>query len=287
MNKGTFILPLLLVFVLSSCKLVKKPSRKNVSIDSAAVTNNGIIGPVEMNIPVDPAIPNISPDKQELIAILTPLWNRRIEYETFKGKAKMHYEGSGQRQDFTANIRMAKDSIIWIHITAGMGIVNVARVLITPDSFQMVNYLDKSVMSMPIAEAQAFLPATVDFNMIQSLFLGEVLSSSGVPTDATDFGGTWSLDITDPEVKQQINYNKVDSTMRSQQVLSINNDGFAGIIQYGNYSVINSRKFAISRAININSNSELIYLDMNFNNASFDQELDFPFSIPASYTLNK
>src|SRR5690606_17012756 len=107
------------------------------------------------------------------------------------------------------------------------------------------------------------------------------------PTDATDFGGTWSLDIADPGVKQQINYNKADSTMRSQQVLSLNNDGFAGMIQYGDYSVINSRKFAISRAINIKSKTDLHYLDMNFNNASFDEELDFPFSIPESYTLNK
>ncbi len=284
MNKGFVILPLLLAIVFSSCNMVKKPSRKNVTIDSAATTGSSMIGPMPME-EVVPA-PTINADKKELISTLMPLWARRVDYNTFKGKAKMHYEGSGQKQDFTANIRMAKDSIIWIHITAGMGIVNVARVFITPDSFRLVNYLEKSVISMPITEAQSFLPASVDFSLLQSLLIGEVLSRTGQPIDATDFGGTWSLNIADAEAQQQINYNKVDSTMRSQQVI-LNNNGFAGMIQYGNYSIVSSRKFAISRAININSNSELHYLDMNFNNASFDEELDFPFSIPNSYTLNK
>mgnify|MGYP000335801962 CR=1 FL=1 len=283
MNKGWVILLSLVVFA-TSCKMVKKPSRKNVTIDSAATNSSSMIGPMPMEEPVSP--PLLNADKKELIATLLPLWDRRIDYTTFKGKAKMHYEGSGQKQDFTANIRMAKDSVIWIHITAGMGIVNVARILITPDSFQLVNYLEKSVISMPIAEAQSFLPASVDFALLQSLLIGEVLSRTGQPVDATDFGGTWSLNIADAEAQQRINYNKVDSTMRSQQVI-LNNNGFAGMIQYGNYSLVSSRKFAISRAININSNNELHYLDMNFNNASFDEELEFPFSIPNSYSLNK
>ena len=75
--------------------------------------------------------------------------------------------------------------------------------------------------------------------------------------------------------------------MRSQQVLSALGGGLAGMIQYGNYDKVGSKQFAISRAINIESNNQQHYLDMNFNNATFDEPLEFPFSIPSEYSLNK
>lgn len=295
MNKSVVaIVSLLLPVMFSSCNvLMKKPSRKNVTIDSTTVSTSPI-GPQPMPepeavvVPPSAAAPSmLSPEKQALIATLLPLWNSRMDYTTFKGKAKMHYEGSGMKQDFTANIRMAKDSVIWVHITAGMGLVNVARIMVTPDSFILVNYLEKSVKKMPVSEVKKVLPASVDFGVLQNLITGEALSQVGQPTDATDFGGTWSLNITDPDVSQQINYNKADSTMRTLQVLSQLGGGFTGMIQYGNYSIIDNKKFAISRAINIQNKEDQHYLDMTFNNATFNEVLDFPFSIPESYTLNK
>ena len=292
MNKSVVIV--LAMLLAASCNVLKKkPSRKNVTVDTTAVavtvTDTATPLVVLEETAIEPPIeetPAISPEKQELINSLLPLWNRRLDYKTFKGKAKMHYEGSGMKHDFTANFRMAKDSVIWVHITGGMGLVNVARVFITPDSFMLVNYLDKSVMRLSAAEAREQLPAAVDFNLLQNLVIGEALSNEGQPTDVTDFGGTWSLDIANPEGKMQVNYNKADSTMRTQQVLSTVAGGLAAMIQYGNYDKINNRSFAISRAINVQSRGEQHYMDMTFNNASFDEMVDFPLSIPADY-LNK
>lgn len=298
MNK-LLLIAMLAVLSFSSCDMLKKkPSQKNVSIDSniapfptynLAEYANGVhvftIDSAGHIIDVEDGLLNA--DKKVLIAQLVPIWRNHKEYRTFKGKAKMHYEGGGQKQDFTANIRMKKDSIIWIHITAGMGLVNVARVYITPDSFQLVNFLDKSGMKMHISEAEQLLPAAIDFNMLQHFIMGEALTEPiQEVTDATDIGGTWTLIVDGLEADQQVALNKSDSTIRSQQILSAQNS-FAGLIRYGNYSIINSRKFATSRAINIQNKKELHYIDMNFNNASFDEEMNFPFNIPSSYTLNK
>ena len=159
----------------------KKPSRRNVTVDSTAATivdtqETYVVSEPIMSepVPVEPSVSSaVSPEKQQLISALTPLLDKRIDFQTFKGKAKMHYEGSGMRQDFTANFRLAKDSVIWAHITAGMGIVNVARILITPDSFWMVNYMDKSVMAMSAAEAAERLPAAVNFYLLQERFVSK------------------------------------------------------------------------------------------------------------------
>lgn len=298
MNKSVVIVLALLLQVMASCNVLKKkPNRKNVTVDSSgvvttvtdttaplAVLEDTVVAPVDVPTPGE-VIP-LSPEKQALINTLMPMWAKRIDYKTFKGKAKMHYEGMGMKHDLAANFRMEKDKVIWVHVTAGMGLVNVARVYITPDSLTLLNYLDKSVMRMTAEEARQKLPASIDFNLIQSLIMGEGLRNTGQPVDASDFGGTWSLDIAGADAKQQANFNKADSTLRSLQVLSTLAGGLAGMIQFGNYSNVTGRNFALSRAINVQSKGEQHYLDMTFNNASFDEAVDFPFSIPADY-VNK
>lgn len=298
MNKWLLVLTSL--FLMSSCTLLKKkPSSKNITIDSTGTTDPQVVKSFKDNI-IGPEVylepdnsnkivysPNVkSPETKALIDMLMPIWQQHTDYKTFKGKAKMHYEGEGQRQDFTANIRMAKDSLIWIHITAGMGIVNVARMMITPDSFQLVNYLEKSCMKLSITEVERLIPVSIDFNLLQNFILGEALTeSSQKPMDAADFRDTWTMFIDGLQADQRLAFNKTDSTIRSTQILS--STGFAGMIQYGNYSMVDSRKFAISRAINFTSKNAPYYVDMNFNNASFDIDMNFPFNIPESYTLNK
>lgn len=290
----------LLLLVFASCKPGKKLARKNNKIadttafDSIAAVPQPQIDIFDvkadgqmiiMELPVDTA--NIEPGNSPVSTSTEYVLPSGITFSTFKGKAKMNYSGGGMNQDFTANIRMAKDSIIWIHITAGMGIVNVARILITPDSFSLVNYLDKTGMKLHISEANRMLPAQVDFKTLQSFIIGEVLQTPYQRiTGARDMGDTWVMDIQGLNTNQLVNYTKTDSTINNLQVLSTNG-GFAGVIQFGNYTIVSSRKFSLNRDININSNNELHHLDMIFNNASFDEPLDFPFTIPGSYSLNK
>lgn len=301
MNRIVLIWIPLLLLVFASCKPGKKLLRKSKTVTDTTVVDSLATVPqpqidifdvkadghmVIMELPVDTAnINNI--DTTIATSSTEYMPPAEVDFTTFKGKAKMNYSGGGMSQDFTANIRMAKDSIIWIHVTAGMGLVNVARILITPDSFSLLNYLDKTGMKLHISEANQLLPAQVDFKTLQSFIIGEVLQTPYQRVAATqDMGDTWVMDIQGLNTNQVVNYSKADSTINNLQVLSTNG-GFAGVIQFANYTIISSRKFALNRDININSNNELHHLDMIFNNATFDEVLDFPFAIPDSYSLNK
>ncbi|RYD56195.1 MAG: DUF4292 domain-containing protein [Sphingobacteriales bacterium] len=274
-----FAAALLVVFAMSmtACKIGKKPTRKAVTIekkaDSAVVT-----------VPVaDPSKPALTLEKQALIDNLLPVWNKQIDFATFSGKSKMRYEGKGQKLDFTAHIRIQKDRVIWISVTAFL--LQVARAYITPDSIMVVNYMEREASRMPISQVSKLLPAPVDFYSLQNLIVGNALKTSGtIATDATDFGGTWSLQMEAPNMIQQATYNKADTTMRSLQVRT-SSGTTDGMIQYGNYAMIQGRKFADSRAINLVNNGERYYVDMNFNDVEFDKQLEFPFSIPKNYKI--
>jgi len=231
--------------------------------------------------------PVITPEKQHLIEALSSLWAREANYRTFSGKAKMHYEGPAMKQEFTAHFRIKKDSIMWVNITALEGIVQVARVYITPDTIKMINYLNREATIMPMSQAVKLLPVPVDFSILENFIIGNALVRSGHITDAADIGNALTMQVEDNNYVQQITYNKPDSTMRSGQMHTRNMNGPQGISQYDNYSNVDGRKFSEDRTVHIQNNGQEYMLDMSFNKADFDVEQDYPFSIPGNYTINK
>lgn len=268
---------------MAACKIGKKPVRKQVMQDSTAMQTFPL---PDTSVKHADSVAAANPAKQLLIDSLQPVWGQAIDFSTFSGKAKMHYESNGDsKPDIVANIRIKKDSVIWVAVSATMLSVQVARVYVTPDSFKLIDYLSKSVTLMPIAEAKKFLPTDVDFSMLQNLIIGNALKTATQPTDATDFGGTWSVQVEGTDYVQQLTYNKSDSSMRSSQLRTRAANGAQAMIQYGNYEKKDQRKFANSRAINIINGKDQYYIDMNFSNGVFDQPVDMPFSIPSKYGI--
>ena len=288
-----YILGCVTILLSSSCKAGKQPVRRQVKIvdnkSYGIITVDTLGAPATTAKAADTATrektsPALNSDKLAVIEKLKPLLQNQISFSTFSGKAKMHYQAQGQKNEFTANFRIKKNEVIWVAVQALGGLVNVARVYVRPDSVFVINYLEREVYKMPIADINKLLPVPVDFATMQNLIIGNVIDKDGTPTDATDFGGTMSIQLQDKDLLQQITYNKADNTMRTLQMQTSDN-GTQGMIQYGNYEDVNGRKFSTSRVINLSNNGEPYYMDMNFNGFDFDKEQDYPFSIPKGYKL--
>ncbi len=273
--------------IITSCQTNKQPVRKNVWFEkkyaikerygvNTVDTPGGGSGTAKTNEP--------NAQKQLLMAALTPLLQNEIAYSTFSGKAKMEYASKDGKKEFTAFIRIRKDSTIWVNVTAAAGMVSVARIYITPDSLFLLNHLQKEAYRMAVADAGKLLPIPVSFLLVQNLFIGNLLQKGGTPKDATDFGGIWTVDVEDGGMRQQIAFNKADSTIRTVQMRS-EDDAVQGMMQYGTYENTNGRKFATERVLNITNAGEQHYLEMSFNKAEFDLPIDAPFSIPKNYQL--
>jgi len=280
------IIAVTLIMGLSSCHLWRKGARKREIVPIAdSLANAARMDTLHADTIAisDSAALRLNADKQALIEGIMPLWNSRITYNTFNGKAKVHYEGK-DNQDFAASIRMERDKKIWVSITA-LGLVEVARLEITPDTITLINRLKKEVTILPFKEAGKLLPVAVEFATLQALLIGDALHTSGdKPTDITSFGGGISVALSTPSYQQNITYNKADSTIRQQQLKVANGTGTMILMQYGEYGMVNDRRFSSSRVINIQDSTGHHYIDMQFNKAEFDQPVDFSFSIPSRYT---
>lgn len=277
MNRQIALILLLGVLATSGCKVFKKASRRNVSVvDTAAVTRT----PDNNETPAKPAI---DPAKQAIITSLTLLWNRQFAFNTFSGKAKMHYEGTGMKQEFTTHFRIKRNEAIWASVTAVGGVVQVARILITQDSFKLINYLQNNYMAMSLSEASKVLPVPANFSMLQNLIIGDVVNKDGTLTDGVDAGGTLSLTAQDGSLTQVAKWNKADSTLRLVQITNTGSQPLDATLQYGDYKKEDGRLFADTRTINIINSGQQYYLDMNFGNVKFDQPTDLPFTIPKNF----
>lgn len=92
----------------------------------------------------------------------------------FSGKAKVRYNDGDKSQNFTANIRMKKDSIIWISITSLMGI-EAARITIDQDSIRVLDRLKKRYIVEPASKSDQYLPFDLSLSLVQDLLAGNFL----------------------------------------------------------------------------------------------------------------
>lgn len=257
---------------MASCRTGKKATRIKHTVDSLAAISS-----------VSPEAAVISPEKQQLIQTYSPLWTHTIPFSTFSGKARCHYEQGQNKQDFTANIRIKKDEVIWVSVNALGGIVQVARMMITPDSFRLVNYIKSEIMEIPLAEAIKILPVPADFFVLQRLLMGHVLKPVSRFTDAADTGENLSLQGEGEDLYQEAVFQKQDSTLRFFRMQTVAENGPSGTIVYTNYAVKDNRKFSMTRAIQVQNAGISYLLEMDFTSAYFDQAVSFPFSVPKHY----
>ena len=219
---------------------------------------------------------------RQLVAELTPVYAKRKHYSTFTGKAKVHFESPDQQQDFTAFIKVKKDSCIWVTIYGLGGMLNAARVLITHDSLVMINYINKEVTRTALDQVAKVLPVKADFSSLQNLIAGEPLSD-GTLKDVAVLSGTWLLKIEDNNYLQTVGYNKADSNMNIDQVTTHDPNGPEATLRFENYELVNQLQFSRLRKVNIKNGADLYSIEMYFQNADFDKPFEIQFTVPSNY----
>ena len=89
----------------------------------------------------------------------------------FGAKVAATYEIDKDSRSFTANLRIRRDSAIWMSISPALGI-EVARVLITRDSLKFINRIDGKYFKGNYSYLNELLQIDVNFQMVQAILLG-------------------------------------------------------------------------------------------------------------------
>lgn len=264
----------LLILLLAACRSTKKITTAIAKKDTSAV----VIIPPKMGTPVD------SIDMSKVI--YDKINANKIDCEWFTGKIKVDYDdNSGQSNDATANIRLKKDSLIWISLTGALGIEGF-RVLVTKDSIFVMNKLKKLIQKRAVSYLQDVTQLPFDFETLQDFILGNPIFFSNNITSyrqseatiqAMSVGSIFKHLITFDTATNQILHSKLDD-VNPQKNRTCD-------ITFSNYEKNNGKVFATDRNITVTEKSKLdIYL--RFKQYTFNEPQSFPFNIPKSYKPN-
>lgn len=209
--------------------------------------------------------------------------SRSISWNTFNGKAGVHFEKGDKNQDLSCNLKMKKDKEIWASLIA-LGILEAARAKITPDSLQAIYKIDKIAYVLSFKEGQELIGAQVEFPQLQRLFVGNPLIGPEVKVSKfEELDSTVKITQVQDGFTQTLTYDKKRFTLSQLQLVSTEKQ-FDCNISYENYSAITLQQpFAYVRHMVIHNKGQEIKMDMDFSRAELDTPVEANFSIPDSY----
>ncbi len=210
-----------------------------------------------------------------------------IDCKTFSAKLKVHYEGSdGKDYDLTAFIRLQKDQRIWISINATLLGIEVYRALITPDSVKVLNKMDKVYQFRSVSYLQEISHLPFDFNTLQSIILGNpIYLDSNIVYYRKEAQGISILSVG-REFRNYLTLNTGDLSLKHSKLDDV--DPLKARycdITFGQYEKVDTILFSAYRKISVAEKARLD-VEMSFNKYSFNDNLDFPFSVPKNYKRN-
>jgi hypothetical protein len=216
--------------------------------------------------------------------VLDRLQAGKIEYTTFSAKVNVDYEGAdGKKYDVNANLRMYKDSVIWISITAIFGIEGL-RAYITKDSVKLLNKQDKIYTARSVAYLQEITALPLDLHSLQEVLIGNpVFVDSTVSYSAS--GNAVSLITISTWFKNLLTLNgagRVENSKLDDIDLVRNR---TCNLSYDDYENKKGVDFATKRRITVTEKSKLD-IKLDFKQYEFNETLSFPFSVPKNYKRN-
>ncbi len=216
--------------------------------------------------------------------ILKQIDRNCINFKTFTAKMRIHYTSVIEKDvDFTAFIRIQKDSIIWISLTGKLGIEGF-RILVTPAGIQIMDKLHKTIQTLPISNLQYITNLPLDFKALQNILVGNPIFINTNVTLCTEYNSHILISMVGTDFKHTITISKPENRI-IQSKLSDVQDGnnVTCNISTIEFEMKNNYWFPTERNITILGKTQTD-IALNTKSFSIDEVLTFPFNIPKSYT---
>lgn len=208
-----------------------------------------------------------------------------IDFEYLQGKARMILRDAKKEREVKANIRIRKDSVIWMTFSV-IGVQG-GKALINQDSITIVSNVDKEYFVFEYAELSKRYNFNINYNVIQSAMLGNLIMERKEEDEILQEPSLFIL-------KQQSGTVNVDNfinaaSMKIEKVeLKESNTSNSLTLNYSNFQPIAHKLFPYNGTINLFYktlagllNTTVIF---EYNKAELgDKELKFPFNIPKRY----
>jgi hypothetical protein len=279
-----FLLGIALVGLLMGITAGCRSSRSAKSIRKVIATPS--VHPDTTVVSQTPSQPvrDLKADSLALIqSTLDQLTRNRIDFQTFSAHMKVHYQGSdGKDYELNAIIHIQKDKMIWISVTATLGIEAV-RMLITPDSVKVLDKIKKIARIRAVSYLQDEVHLPVDFHTLQDLLIGNpiFLDTARILYYKKEQAGL-SLFSSGNVFTNYLTLN-ADNTLRHSKLddtdpLRVRTCDMT----YGDYESKDTIRFSTYRKVSVAEKAK-VDIEFSYKQYKFNEPLSFSFSVPKNY----
>jgi hypothetical protein len=221
----------------------------------------------------------LKPSKIETSELIDSARSRQIDFTWFNAKAKVNYDDGKTIQGVTANIRMQRDSVIWVSITALMG-YEAARIKVTPDTFELLNRLDKVYIKEPLSKIKNYIPIEADIRLLQDLIVGNYLWSTYGKMKHKSDKCLYVLKEDNVSIENTFWIEPGRFTIAQMETYEKTNDQRVNLVAT-DYQLTDGYWFSNTRDI-LFTGTSTVKIGMNYSRVKWNEPTSFPFN-PGKY----
>jgi len=210
-----------------------------------------------------------------------------LDFHTFSGRAKAKVEYGDEKQDASIHVRVKRDQVIWMSVTATLFNYEAARVLITPDSIKIMNKLQSEYIAKPFSYIHRYTGPGVTFQMVQDVLLANV-SNGLLKTDQLTVASA-SDEVQIVGIKDELSFQYALNKDYRPKVFRLNMVGASEALEafYGGFNSVTGYNFPQNQKINLNTKDIIVNAILDYNKVEFNQGIEVPFSVPSKYKVIK
>ena len=202
-------------------------------------------------------------------------WDDQFDSEYLEARGKASVTLDGGPKNVSMHLKMKKDSLIWGKFSLfGIGVT----VLITPDSFFMVNTLSQTYSAYDNSYVNQLLGFKVTISQLQNLLMGNAvfpLTNYRLRSAENQLVGS------DGMATNTISMNDVFRTLSSS--IETGDTSQRADIQYENYELLGAKRLPKNVVIDVKKGAQNLNVVLNYQNVNTNVITTFPFRVPNGF----
>jgi len=208
-----------------------------------------------------------------------------IDFGYLHGKARLVFKDEKKEREVKANIRIRKDSVIWMNFSV-VGVQG-GKALINKDSITIVSNVDKEYYVFEYAELSKRFNFHIDYSVIEAAMLGNLIKINDSNNEIGQEGDRDMMIQKEGSVMIKNLINPILKKIEYVELIEATTNNKLKL-EYSNFQPLGDKYFAYNGTVNVyyKTSAGLInnMINIEYNKAEVgDKELKFPFNIPKRY----
>ena len=111
-------------------------------------------------------VPNLKADGP----VLKNVYEANLNYDWLRYKASTSIENDGEERSFKTNVKIRKDSLMWMSITKGP--IQAFKILMDADSIRMINEIDENYILGSFDEVSDKFGVDMNYQFVENMLIG-------------------------------------------------------------------------------------------------------------------